>query len=316
MELIVLLNRRRIQRNIHLGRLRLGLLTLCGFGALGGAFWLGLNAAPDISVQLPDPDPFVRKMQHELQTQSRHVNTAVARARHNMDALALRLSELKARSIRLDALGERLVKLEGLDPAEFNFSEPPPQGGPAPVVEDDPNQVPDFIQSLEEMAWQLENRSQAYSVLESSLMDSRIADAMRPQGNPLGKGWISSPFGWRADPMTGIRSFHYGVDLPGRSGQKIRAVAAGIVVFSGRHSGHGWMVDIDHGDGYVTRYAHNRKNLVTTGQRVARGDVVALLGSSGRSTGPHVHFEVMRFGKHLNPAKFLKAGPSLAKTGN
>ena len=313
MELIVLVNRRRVQRSIHLGQLRISLLAVFFVTAVGGAFWFGMEAVPRVIVQQPDPSPFVNTMQRELKSQSERVSTVLDRTRNNMGALAQRLSDLTARSIRLEALGERLVQLQGLDPAEFNFSDPPSRGGLAPLVKDDVEQVPNFIHSLEELAWQLENRSQAYSVLESSLIDNRHGDEMRPAGNPLGKGWISSRFGWRSDPMTGARSFHYGVDIPGASGQKIYAVAAGIVIFSGRRKGHGRMIDIDHGKGFVSRYAHNKKNKVVTGQRVARGDTVALLGSSGRSTGPHVHFEVMRFGKHLNPAKYIKSGSTLAE---
>ncbi len=316
MELIVLLNRRRIQCSFHLGRIRLGLLAVVFLAVMAGVFWSGMNWAPIIKVQALDPSPYVSKMQSELKTQDQRVSTALAQARHKVNALALRLSDLKARSIRLDALGERLVQMEGLDPAEFNFSESPARGGPAPIELVSRDQVPDFIHDLEELAWQLENRAQAYSVLESSLVSQRHAGEMRPTGNPLGKGWVSSRFGWRTDPISGTRSFHYGIDLPGQKGQKIHSVAAGIVVFSGLHSGHGRMIDIDHGNGYVTRYAHNSKNRVKLGQRVARGDVVALLGSSGRSTGPHVHFEVMRFGKHLNPAKFIRPNSNLAKVSN
>jgi len=312
-EIIVLLNRRRVQRSIHLGQLRIGLVAVFFLTSVGAAYWFGMGSAPRVSVVQVDPTPYVLSLQKKLQFHEKQVSVAVDRAKHNMDALALRLSELKARSIRLDALGERLVQLEGLDSAEFNFSEPPPQGGLAPLREDDQDQVANFIHSLEELAWQLNNRSQAFSVLESSLMSDRLSDEMRPMGNPLGKGWVSSRFGWREDPLTGVRSFHYGVDIPGHRGQEIHAVAAGIVIFSGRRSGHGRMIDIDHGDGYVSRYAHNAKNKVVTGQRVARGDLVALVGSSGRSTGPHVHFEVMRHGKHLDPYKFIKAGSELAK---
>ncbi len=315
-ELIVLLNRRRVQRSIHLGQLRIGLVTVFFLTCVGSAFHFGMQVVPEVTVQVADPAPYVTIMQRQLKSHGERVSDAVALARTNMDALSLRLSELKAHSIRLDALGDRLVKLEGLDPAEFDFSKSPPRGGLATDESEDPHRVTDFIHSLEELAWQLENHSQAYSVLESSLIGNRLAVEMRPMGNPLGKGWTSSRFGWRTDPMTGKRSFHYGVDLPGRIKQKIYAVAAGIVIFSGRRSGHGRIIDIDHGDGYVTRYAHNAKNKVVAGQRVARGDVVALLGSSGRSTGPHVHFEVMRFGKHLNPSKFIKAGSKLSKAQN
>ncbi len=316
MELIVLVNRRRVQRSIHLGRLRISLLGTFFITIVGAAYWFGMGAAPDVIVQQPDPKPYVMTMQRELKSQSERVSSVLNRTRNNMNALAQRLSDLKARSLRLEALGERLVQLQGLDPAEFNFSVVPPRGGMAPPVEDNPEQVPNFINSLEELAWLLENRSQAYSVLESSLIGSRSAGEMRPLGNPVDKGWISSPFGWREDPFNGTRSFHYGVDIPATRGKEIRSVAAGIVIFSGRRNGQGIVVEIDHGDGYVSRYAHNQKNKVVAGQRVARGDIIALVGSSGRSTGPHVHFEVMRFGKRLNPMKFIKAGSKLAKANN
>jgi len=308
MELIVLTRRRRIQRAVHLGPGTTALLAGVGIALLAAAFWAGHTFDARAIVQDPRPDLHAAAMAKELASQKERVDEAVGASRRDLDALALRLSELQARAIRLDALGERLVEMGGLDPAEFSFGTPPPRGGQAPAGESEPNQVPDFIASLEGLASVLDLRVQELAALESTLVSGRLAHATTLAGSPLPWGWISSVFGPRSDPITGQRSRHYGVDFAGKRGSPVRAVAAGIVVFSGTRSGLGRVVEIDHGNGYLTRYAHNLKNLVTVGQRVAKSEHVALLGSSGRSTGNHVHFEVLHNGKPLDPMPFIHAG--------
>lgn len=310
MELIVLTRRRRIQRAMHLGPVVVALLAGVGLALCAGAFWVGLTL--EVRPALPDPraDLHAAAMHKELAGQKMRVDDAVASARRDLDALALRLSELQARAIRIDALGERLVEMSGMDPDEFSFGEPPPRGGQAPAGDPEPNQVPDFVAALEGLASVLDMRVQELAALETSLVSGRLAQATTLAGSPLPGGWISSRFGARNDPITGQRSRHYGVDFAGKRGSPIRAVAAGIVIFSGTRSGLGRVVDIDHGNGYVTRYAHNLKNLVAMGQRVDKGEYVALLGSSGRATGTHVHFEVLHNGKPLDPMPFIRAGRS------
>ncbi len=307
MELIVLTRRRRIQRAVHVGGPLVALGAVAGVGLLAGAVWLGFKLHEPLMTADPRPDLYAAAMRREVDEQKSRVDTALGEARHDLDALALRLSELQARAIRLDALGGRLVALGGLDQAEFSFGAAPPRGGPAPSGPGEPNRVPDFVAALEELERILELRGQELAALESSLLSGRLADATRPEGRPLLGGWISSTFGFRSDPLTGERSMHYGIDFAGKRGSPVRAVAAGIVVFSAARAGLGRVVEIDHGNGYLTRYAHNLKNLVKVGQRVDKGEAIAQLGSSGRSTGNHVHFEVLHEGRPLDPMPFIRA---------
>jgi len=227
--------------------------------------------------------------------------------REHINALAARLGTLQAHVIRLDAVGRRLVDLAGLDNGEFNFNNPPPQGGPESVsVFDQPTiKLPGLLQSVDALDKRLEDRGQQFNVLESFFMNRNLLNAVLPAGRPVQDGWVSSFFGFRADPFTGRRAHHDGVDIAGKKGDPIEVVASGIVSFSGERSGYGNLVEVNHGNGYVTRYGHNAINLVKEGDKVDKGQIVAMMGSTGRSTGPHVHFEVWRDGKVVNPIKYL-----------
>lgn len=234
--------------------------------------------------------------------------TTVSRElREHVNALAARLGTLQAHVIRLDAVGRRLVDLAGLDNGEFNFNNPPSQGGPesVSVFEQPTIKLPGLLQSVDALDKQIEDRGQQFNVLESFFMNRNLLNAVLPAGRPVQDGWVSSFFGFRADPFTGRRAHHDGVDIAGKKGDPIEVVASGIVIFSGERAGYGNLVEINHGNGYVTRYGHNALNLVKEGDRVTKGQVVAMMGSTGRSTGPHVHFEVLRDGRIVNPIKYL-----------
>ena len=168
--------------------------------------------------------------------------------------------------------------------------------------------VPDFISSLETLASDLQDRAPKLRVVETALLARRLEAEVMPSGRPVLKGWISSLFGNRTDPMNGKRAFHAGVDFAGRSGSDIIAVASGVVSWSGTKQGYGRMVEVDHGNGYSTVYAHNRRNLVKVGDTVRKGDIIALMGATGRATGTHVHFEVLRNGRPVNPLDYVRAG--------
>ena len=152
----------------------------------------------------------------------------------------------------------------------------------------------------------MDYRDERLTTLESLLMDKQLLRDMQPEGRPVNDGWMSSGYGYRTDPVTGRKEFHGGVDFAGKPGLEVRAVAAGVVTWSGKRWGYGNMVEINHGNGYVTRYAHNRANTVALGEKVEKNQPVALLGSTGRSTGPHVHFEVVQNGRSVNPWKFIR----------
>lgn len=238
-----------------------------------------------------------------IDVQSAEVSKARVYTEEQINALRIRLAELQARLTRLDALGERLVDVASLDQGEFDFSVPPAVGGP----ESEPLDYtpPDFIYVLDELAAQIDNREQQLRVLNSLLGDRKIQAETFVAGRPIDRGWMSSRYGYRNDPFSGKLAWHDGVDFAGRDGSNIVAVASGVVTWAGPRYGYGELVEINHGNGYVTRYAHCKQILVNVGDVVKKSDVVALMGSTGRSTGPHVHFEVHFNGKSVDPAKYI-----------
>lgn len=170
-----------------------------------------------------------------------------------------------------------------------------------------PPTIDEFRNALDGFERELDARERQMRVLRDLMVAGRLREEVLPSGRPITSGWMSSTYGWRADPFTGRRTLHHGIDFAGSPSSDIVAVASGVVTFAGRRHGYGQMVEINHGNGYVTRYAHNKENLVTVGERVHKGQRVALMGTSGRSTGPHVHFEVLHNGKTVNPTEYIRA---------
>ncbi len=253
------------------------------------------------------PDFSKALVQEQIRQQQVQVELAIGDAQLNVNALALRLGEMQADLIRLDALGERLVDMAQLDAKEFDFSARPAMGGPRNPGLIQARAIPDFVVSLEVLARQLEDRGPKLAVLEELLMSEQLQKQIHPGGRPVETGWMSSGYGYRADPLSGKRAFHFGADFAGPSGSPVLAVASGVVTNSRYREGMGNMVGINHGGGYVTRYAHNKKNLVKVGDTVKKGQKIAIMGNSGRSTGPHVHFEVLHDGKPVNPLKYVRS---------
>jgi murein DD-endopeptidase MepM/ murein hydrolase activator NlpD len=224
-----------------------------------------------------------------------------------LDALAIRIAQLNARLIRLDAVGRRLTEMADIDDSEFNFDAEPALGGPEEPMSAGSNvAVPEVLGAMTALGYQLDNREAQLNVLESVLMNQNLKERVHPQGRPVKTGWLSSYFGKRTDPFTGKPANHTGIDFAGRLGAEILAVADGVVTWSGDRYGYGIMVEINHGNGYATRYAHNSENLVEVGTEVRKGQVVALMGETGRATGPNLHFEVLRNGQRVNPVKFIR----------
>jgi murein DD-endopeptidase MepM/ murein hydrolase activator NlpD len=222
-----------------------------------------------------------------------------------INALRIRLAELQGRLTRIDALGERLVDIANLDEGEFDFSVPPAVGGPESASSSVGATPPDFVDVLNELGLQIENREQQLRVLNSLLGDRKIQSETFVAGRPISKGWMSSRYGYRNDPFNGNLAWHDGVDFAGKDGSTIVSVASGVVTWAGERYGYGNLVEINHGNGYVTRYAHAKEVLVAVGDVVKKADDIALMGSTGRSTGPHVHFEVLLQGKSVDPAKYI-----------
>lgn len=242
----------------------------------------------------------------EIGAQRAMLSEAREKAEKNLDALAARISKLQGHVMRIDALGARLAHMADLDDIEFGVLNSPGMGGPAPLGIQESLEVSDFLKVLDELSEKIEDRGEKLAAMESMLIDRTLQDQTIPTGLPALGGWISSGFGRRADPMTGKRDYHAGIDFAGKPGTPVIAVAAGIITWSGKRYGFGNMVEISHGNGYHTRYAHNKKNLVSVGEKVEKGQVIAVMGSSGRSTGTHVHFEVVHNGKLVNPKKYIR----------
>ena len=293
-----------------------GLVTLCQkkMAALAAVFVIVVPALLvfagyqiGVAHSKANPDELSMTVQNELQFQREQLTEVTQKAEENLNALALRLGKLQAHVIRLDALGQRLTHMAKLDKGEFDFDNPPAQGGPENAQTGSAIKVPDFISALNSLSAQLEDRDKQLDVLETMLMSRNLQAEVMPTGRPVSRGWLSSYFGIRTDPFSGRRVHHSGVDFAGKLGSDVVAVAAGVVTYSGRRSGYGNLVEINHGNGYTTRYGHNLKNLVTVGQTVKKGEVIAKMGTTGRSTGPHVHFEVMVNGRAVNPKKYIHA---------
>jgi murein DD-endopeptidase MepM/ murein hydrolase activator NlpD len=225
-----------------------------------------------------------------------------------IDALAIRVGQIQSQLLRLDALGERLVTIGGLDKGEFSFEAVPALGGPdgiSPLNDTEASALPDLLQEMAQLEAMIEHRHQQLNLVEDLIMNSNLENSVHPAGRPVKKGWISSYFGMRNDPFTGKRTMHKGMDFAGKAGSDVVAVAAGVVTWADDRYGYGNLVEINHGKGYITRYGHNAEILVEIGDRVKQGEVVAKMGSTGRSTGPHVHFEVVRNGKIVDPTKYI-----------
>lgn len=255
----------------------------------------------------PEPVVALHDWRADMDSQRRAVEQARRSTQAHLDALTLRLAQMQAQVMRLDGIGQRLVEIAKLDQGEFNFEQPPAQGGPVEASAANAYEPPDFMRELDALSAQLDDREQQLVILEDLLLSRTLNEQGYPTGRPVTSGWLSSYFGKRTDPFTGRPAMHAGVDFAGKLGSDIVAVAAGVVIWSGQRHGYGNLIEINHGNGYVTRYGHNQKNLVKVGQTVKKGQKIALMGSSGRSTGPHVHFEVLRDGRQVDPARYLTA---------
>jgi murein DD-endopeptidase MepM/ murein hydrolase activator NlpD len=272
--------------------------------AIGG-YYFGTNYKPRV-VQVAPPD-YGQFIEQAIREQREMVGSTKTKVENHLDALGRNLGRLHAQVARINALGLRLTEMTGLDPSEFSFGSDPALGGPDASDSRSQSVQTDLIETLDSLAAQLDDKYDELNVVQRLLADRSFYDRQFPSGWPMPGGWISSSYGYRADPFSGRREFHAGVDIAGKPKTPIKVVAAGIVTHAGVKGNYGLMVEVNHGDGYATRYGHAMAVLVQVGQRVEKDQIVAIVGSSGRSTGPHVHFEVLRDGKMVNPRRYLKA---------
>jgi murein DD-endopeptidase MepM/ murein hydrolase activator NlpD len=304
MNVIVLSKREGKARHFNLAHpVTLSIIASLVLAILGGAFALGLQLGRGNHERLVLADTV--HFGAILAQQKQQIAELRQQLQLRVDAMALRLGEMNAHVIRLDALGKRLTEMADIDSREFNFDRDPPSGGPEGEGEGVSAQVPDLSALLTQLEQRVDLRESQLSALENVILARELKQQIHPEGRPVLSGFISSYFGERADPFDGLEAFHKGLDFAGAAGSPIVAVAAGVVTWAGERAGYGKLVEINHGDGFLTRYAHNERMLVSVGQTVKRGEPVALMGSTGRSTGPHVHFEVVRNGRQVDPLSYI-----------
>ena len=246
-----------------------------------------------------------RNWEQQLRFQAEELQEVKQDSEQELEALTLRLAMLQARLVRLDAVGERITTMTNLDAGEFDFSQPVALGGPG-TGSSEAYSTDGFASAVDRLEEHLEDRQNQLEILEGMLTDRKIQSDVFIAGRPVENGWIASRFGQRPDPFTGRLTYHTGIDFTtGRSGAEINTVASGVVTWSGPRSGYGLMVEVNHGSGFTTRYAHAEKLFVDVGDVVNKGQNIALVGSTGRSTGPHVHFEVYKNGRVVDPAAYI-----------
>ena len=304
MKIILVDKKLGASRVISLGKWSRVVLSVCAIGlplSLAGAgyYIAGVVGEPGALEPLKD----------EVEAQHEAVAELRADAERRLQSLSKSAAEMEARLVRLDAMGQRLTDLAGLDDGEFDFSRIPAMGGP--LVSGDgeggENYAPSTLASeMTDLEARIADREQQLDFLQAVLSNRQLQQDVYLSGRPIKKGWMSSSYGQRKDPFTGQSMWHQGVDFAGKLGSDVIAVAGGVVTWSGERWGYGDMVEINHGGGFSTRYAHNKENLVKVGDIVSKGQVIALMGSSGRSTGPHVHYEVFKNGRPVDPATYVR----------
>lgn len=274
---------------------------------LVAAGWVGYQVAvSNLGAKQPTESELVANWQAKLEQQRSDVSDIRENVQEQIDALTIRLGDIQGRLLRLDALGQRFVESGLVTSGEFNFDQPAAVGGPEDATGGDSYSAPELTDMINQLELLIDDREKQLRLLDQVSSRNKLEDELYLQGRPITWGWLSSRYGYRTDPFTGKRRWHAGVDLAGKEGSDIITVGAGVVTFAGDRFGYGNLVEVDHGEGLVTRYAHAKTVKVETGDVVQKGQVVALMGSTGRSTGPHVHFEVIRNGKTENPEKYIQ----------
>ena len=299
MNIILFTNRRGQVWNVELNLLHFGITALTGL--------IILIAVAVYSGTLITEDELhhVVKWRGMVEGQQTEITEARRSAQADIDALTLRMGTMQAQMLRLNALGDRLVEQGSLDKDEFDFDAVPAVGGPGESAAVQSVPLADFLSMMDALGSEMKDREQKLSVLESLLMSRSLHERVMPSGKPVADGWLSSRYGKRNDPFTGKQDFHEGLDFAGKKGSEVITVGDGVVSWAGKRSGYGNLIEVNHGNGYSTRYGHNQKHLVEVGDKVKKGQQIALMGSTGRSTGPHVHFELLQNGKTVNPSKYI-----------
>lgn len=306
---IILVGKRHGQsKNIKLKPQHLAVALVLLFSTLVGLVVLGFKMTQWLDADKADfmlSRVVLEEWRRELSDQRKEVDGVARLSSQQLNALTLMMGDMQARLYRLDALGVRLTEVAKLKNGEFDFTSTPSIGGPEASELDQPFQLNEFEIELERLSAKIDDREQQLAIMEQLFVQDSLDKESFIAGRPIGWGWMSSPYGYRSDPFSGKRAWHGGVDFAGKDGSDIVAVAAGVVTWSGDRYGYGNLVEVNHGSGYATRYAHCKELLVEVGTVVQKGQVIARMGSTGRSTGPHVHYEVLRKGKAVDPKKYI-----------
>jgi murein DD-endopeptidase MepM/ murein hydrolase activator NlpD len=252
------------------------------------------------------PHPYLQSL--VLSSQRAEASKNQMYLRENLNAMAVKLGQMQSHVLRLDSLGERLSTLPGVGKREFNFDKNPGQGGAESSRPTRDMTISEFGQQLDDLMKKLDDRSDQFGLMEALLIQRQAKKVALPSTRPVDVGWYSSNFGYRIDPFTGQKAFHEGVDFMADLGVTIHAAGGGIVVYADTYAGYGNMIDIDHGNGLTSRYAHASKLLVKVGDVVMKGQKIGEVGTTGHSTGPHLHFEVRYRGAPQNPEHYLHQG--------
>ena len=254
------------------------------------------------------PEENIARIQHAKTgfiEQAEEVSLLITATQQRMTGVMLKLADMQSQIQRLDALGASLVEQAKLNPDEFSFGKTLDMGGPADILSVDIQVQDALLSKMTAMLEKIRNKAQELVVLESLMLSHHISQESRLEGKPISSGWLSSYYGIRKDPFSGLPAMHKGLDFAGKEGERVLATGAGIITWSGSRYGYGNLVEIDHGDGLITRYGHNKEVNVKIGDVVTKGQTIAEMGNTGRSTGAHVHYEVIRNGKHQDPLPYV-----------
>jgi murein DD-endopeptidase MepM/ murein hydrolase activator NlpD len=288
-------NQARFVMNINKQKLLLALLVVSGFSLVS-------------SRSTHSPEENIARIQYAksgLEQQANEVDILKTTTEQRMAGIMLKLADMQSQIQRLDALGSRLVEQAKLNPDEFSFNKIPSMGGP---LDNSPVTIQvqhELLSKMTSMLDVIQNKAQELTALESIMLSHHINQESRLEGKPISSGWLSSYYGIRKDPFSGMPAMHKGLDFAGKEGESVLATGAGIITWSGRRGGYGELVEIDHGAGLVTRYGHNKKVNVKIGDVVTKGQSIAIMGNTGRSTGAHVHYEVIHKGKQQDPLPYV-----------
>lgn len=302
MSLAILYKGRKVRFKINLSQRRL--LTILGITLflLLSYYqpWQGRTNNPKVAQQR------IHQEQLRLAMESEAIKEVRSQVQRELSAMTMKMGELQGQLMRLEAFGQRLTAAADIDDGEFFFTAPLPVGGPESSVQQWPLVTEhNLLNELDEMLEQLENRQSQLHLLESVMVSHHIEEARFITGRPISSGWLASQYGIRRDPFNGNPTMHRGIDYAAEIGTAVEVTGAGIVTYAGRRSAYGNMVEVDHGAGLRTRYAHLNSYAVEVGDVVTRGQEIGQVGQTGRATGPHVHYEVIQNGRHLNPAEYV-----------